>query len=683
MFRSDLPMPAAESDLGAAATRGLPRGGTGPRSRIGRVAALAVIGLTVASCGVATRASARATPTHPAPTKPAPSLPAAESGVLPWSLAAPLSREVLLPGPGSGQLTILGGLAAGGSSAAGVYTLNTASGALTYSGSLTGPLHDASGAVVGGREMVFGGGTVASSAAVQTLPGTLGAASLSGTLPQARSDSASAVVGGTAYIVGGYDGASFDPTVLATTNGTSFTAVAKLPIPVRYPAVAALGGRIYVFGGQTANGEPTASVQMIDPATHTARVVGALPEPVTGASAATLQGVMYVMGGESSAAGGTAPNPAIWAFDPTSELALAAGVLRVPVSHAAIATIGARAWLVGGESAAGAVAAVQMLIPNRGFGTAGAVGAGSPFFGGDLLIADAGGNQILLVNPLGQIIWRYPSATAPPPPGGFVYPDDAFFADHGTAIVMNMESYQEIVKIAYPSGRLLWTYGHPGVAGSAPGYLHTPDDAYQLKSGQISVADIGNCRVLIINPNGTLASQIGTTGSCTHLPPTHLGSPNGDTPLPNGNILISEINGSWVSEYTPTGKLVWTTHLPLTYPSDPQQIGPNRYLIAGYTTPGVIMEFNRQGQVLYRYAVASGPGALNTPSLVELLPSGVFMLNDDSNDRMIAIDPATGAAVWQYGVRGVSGTAPGLLNDPDGFDLLMANGSTPTHTGTG
>ena len=297
MFRSDLPMPAAESDLGAAATRGLPRGGTGPRSRIGRVAALAVIGLTVASCGVATRASARATPTHPAPTKPAPSLPAAESGVLPWSLAAPLSREVLLPGPGSGQLTILGGLAAGGSSAAGVYTLNTASGALTYSGSLTGPLHDASGAVVGGREMVFGGGTVASSAAVQTLPGTLGAASLSGTLPQARSDSASAVVGGTAYIVGGYDGASFDPTVLATTNGTSFTAVAKLPIPVRYPAVAALGGSIYVFGGQTADGEPTASVQLIDPATHTARVVGALPEPVTGASAATLQGVMYVMGG--------------------------------------------------------------------------------------------------------------------------------------------------------------------------------------------------------------------------------------------------------------------------------------------------------------------------------------------------------------------------------------------------
>ena len=610
-------------------------------------------------------------------------MPAAESGALPWSLAAPLSREVLLPGPGAGQLTILGGLTAGGGSATGVYTLSTTNGALTYAGSLVGPLHDASGAVLGGRDMVFGGGTTASSAAVQTLPAALGAAVLGGTLPQPRSDSSAVVIAGTAYIVGGYSGASFDPAVLATTDGSSFTVVTSLPVPVRYPAVAALGGQIYVFGGQTATGEPTAAVQLIDPATRSAKVVGTLPEPVTGASAATLHGVLYVMGGETSAAGGTSPNPSIWAFDPATGRALGAGALRVPVAHASIATLGQRAWLVGGETATGPVAAVQMLTPNLGFGTAGAPGAGSPFFGGDLLIANAGNNQILLVNPMGQIIWRYPNPSAPAPPGGFVYPDDAFFANHGTAIVMNMESYQEIVKIAYPSGRVLWTYGHPGVAGSAPGYLNTPDDAYQLKSGQISVADIRNCRVLIINSNGTLARQIGTTGSCTHLPPTHLGSPNGDTPLPNGNLLISEINGSWVSEYTTAGSLVWSTHLALSYPSDPQQIGPNRYLIAGYTNPGVIMEFNRQGQTLYRYAVASGPGALNHPSLVELLPSGVFMLNDDHNDRMIAIDPATGATVWQYGVKGVSGTAPGLLNDPDGFDLLMANGSTPTHPGTG
>jgi hypothetical protein len=28
------------------------------------------------------------------------------------------------------------------------------------------------------------------------------------------------------------------------------------------------------------------------------------------------------------------------------------------------------------------------------------------------------------------------------------------------------------------------------------------------------------------------------------------------------------------------------------------------------------------------------------------------MANDDYNDRMVAIDPATGALVWQYGITG-------------------------------
>jgi outer membrane protein assembly factor BamB len=162
-----------------------------------------------------------------------------------------------------------------------------------------------------------------------------------------------------------------------------------------------------------------------------------------------------------------------------------------------------------------------------------------------------------------------------------------------------------------------------------------------------------------------------------------MGSPNGDTPLPDGNLLISEINGSWVSEYTMTGKLAWTTQLPISYPSDPQQLGPDRYLIADYARPGQILEFNRAGHILYRYHPASGPGMLNHPSLTELLPSGVFMVNDDYNNRMAAIDPATGALVWQYGVTGKKGRGPGRLHTPDGFDVLLPNGSTPTHRTTG
>jgi len=73
---------------------------------------------------------------------------------------------------------------------------------------------------------------------------------------------------------------------------------------------------------------------------------------------------------------------------------------------------------------------------------------------------------------------------------------------------------------------------------------------------------------------------------------------------------------------------------------------------------------------------------LDHPSLVELLPSGVFMANDDYNNRIAAIDPGTGALVWQYGSTGRAGTAAGLLTTPDGFDIRGPTGTTPTHPAT-
>jgi hypothetical protein len=614
-----------------------------------------------------------------------------------------------------GRLIVLGGLTPGGVSTAGVYSVGTRTGAVRRISALRVAVHDAAGAVSGGRALVFGGGSAASIATVQglTLPGgNGGTAPGPAHLPQPRSDLAAVTVGATTYLVGGYDGARPDASVLATTDGRTFRNVAALRVPVRYPAVATLGGKIFVFGGLAVTGPragtPVTTIQAVDPARHTCSVIGHLPEPLAGAAAVTLHGEVFVAGGET-----TVPQPrirgmgatryrargprvgsetgaartftvsTIWAFQPATGRLLPAGRLQVPVSHAAVTVSGSRAWIVGGESHGVLVAAVQMLRPNEAFGTAGMPGAGSPYFGARLLIADRGNNRLLLLTDTMHVAWKYPSARAPRDPLRFYFPDDAFFIKHGTAIISNQEQNDTVVEIAYPSGKIIWSYGHPRQPGTAPGYLYEPDDAYLLKHGQITVADANNCRVLVINHNGTVAHQIGTNGACRHNPPASMGTPNGDTPLANGNLLVSEINGSWVTEYTPAGKLVWTVQLPISYPSDPQQLRRDRYLIADYATPGQILEFNRAGRILYRYRVASGPGQLDHPSLVELLPSGVFMTNDDYNNRMVAIDPATRALVWQYGVTGRKGTGPGKLNIPDGFDLLLPGGTTPTHRVTG
>ena len=628
-------------------------------------------------------------------------------------MAAPVSREVAVTGPGN-QLIVLGGLTPGGTTTGSVDAVNSSTGAARQIGKLSAPVHDASAGLAGGRALVFGGGTSATLAKVQAFA-THGAsrAAASGSMPAPRSDSTAVTIGATSYVIGGYDGTRPDAAVLATTDGHAFTTAADLPVPVRYPAAAAIGGQIYVFGGQAISGHraglPVDTIQVVNPAQHNAAVVGHLPEPVAGAAAMTVGGELFVAGGESTVSGHPVPGrgttqlgsgesssgtggesasaptstvSAIWAFDPAAKRMLPAGQLQVPVSHAAVAVAGSAGWIVGGESNGALVSSVQTVRPARAFGTAGTAGAGSPFAGAKLLVADRGNNRLLLLDDRLRLVWKYPSAHTARDPLGFYFPDDAFFADHGTAIVSNQEENDTIIKLAYPSGRILWSYGHPGQPGTRAGYLHEPDDAYLLKNGQMAVADAQGCRVLVINPNHTVAHQIGTTGVCAHHPPTSMGSPNGDTPLPDGNLLISEINGSWVSEYTMTGKLAWTTRLPISYPSDPQQLGPDRYLIADYARPGQILEFDRAGHILYRYRAQSGPGMLDHPSLAEQLPSGVIMVNDDYNDRMVAIDPVSGALVWQYGVNGKPGTAPGRLNTPDGFDLLLPDGSAPTHPST-
>ncbi len=614
-------------------------------------------------------------------TKAAPQVrpPAAEAGLLPWQLPAPLSREVVLSRSGTRGLLVVGGLGAGGLSTDGVGSLDLRTGALSQQGPLMQATHDAAGVELGGRVLVFGGGATAATASTQIEAG--GGTVASRALPQARADAGAVTIGATAYVVGGYDGSAMDAEVVSTTNGRSYRIVASLPVPVRYPALAALGPRIYVFGGLRASGRPTTAVQVVDTGRGTARVVGHLPVPVDGASAGVLDGTIYLAGGDR----GAAPRAAIYAFKPRGSSFLRAGSLRVPVANAGSAVRDGRLWIVGGETRGGRPTSdVQMIVPNRRFGSAGDTGAGSPFFGDKLLVADRGNNRLLLLNDTDKIAWKYPSRARPAPRGGFYFPDDAFFIRHGTAIISNQEDNDTIVEIAYPSGRIAFQYGHPRTPGASSGYLHTPDDTYLLRHGNITVADAGNCRVIIIDPRTKRSlHQIGTAGRCVHDPPAALGSPNGDTPLADGNLLISEINGSWVDEVTPSGRVVWDTHLAIGYPSDPQQIGPDRYLIADYENPGAVVEFDRRGRIDFRYQPATGPGALDHPSLVELLPAGAFMINDDYNDRMVAIDPSTRALVWQYGVTGHAGTATGRLNTPDGFDLLGPRGRTPTHPTTG
>ncbi len=701
------------------------------RRRAATVAGLVVVivgGIAFASCssgsGTAARSTARSTISH-ATTAPAAGAPAAshgarttasgpaslEAGVSSWQLPVALSRTAVVA-HGSG-LTVLGGLTAGQASVATVYTVTpgkgTAPGTVTPAGTLPDAVHDAAAAALGSSTYVLGGGSPNTVATIQsvptppTAPATPPVGTVVGALPRPRSDLAVATVPGphgssTAYIVGGYDGTTYQPSVLATTDGTRYRTVATLPVPVRYPAVVAAGGIIYAFGGQTASAgtatTATDAIQAIDPATHRATVVGHLPQSCYGSAAFVIDGTIYVAGGQVP---GGPTLTTIDAFVPATHAVLNAGLLPQATAFAGYATVGTGAhavgWMVGGEVAAqagkdqagiasGTLDQVLWLKPSPYGGPAGVPGAGAPYRG-TFLIADRGNNRLIALDRSRNQTWVYPSPTMPAPPGGFYFPDDSFFIHHGTGIISNQEDNHTIVQIAYPSGKLLWQYGHPLRSGGTPGFLNQPDDAYLLPSGTVTVADASNNRIVFLSPSGQVTGQIGN-GKDAHVPGVSVAYPNGDTPLANGNILVSEIDGSWISEYTPAGKMVWAVQMTgVNYPSDPQQLGPDLYLMTDYNPPGEgkVLTFTRSGSTPWVYDATAGDARLKKPSLAERYPSGVVMVNDDYRHRLVGIDPGTNSIVWQYGLTDVPGTAPGMLNTPDGFDNLLADGTTPTHQG--
>jgi len=635
-----------------------------------------------------------------------------EAGVAPWQVPAAVSREAVVA-TGSG-FTVLGGLATSQASVATTYTVNPATGAATPAGTLPAAVHDGAAVSFGPTTFVVGGGSPNTVATVQSVPtqavgpgagpAVTATGTIAGHLPAPRSDLAIATTGTgrgtTAYVVGGYDGTTYQPAVLATTDGTHYATVANLAVPVRYPAVVARGGLLYSFGGETASAGSTTTatdaIQVIDPAAHQTKVVAHLPQPVYGASAFVLGGTIYVAGGQVP---GGPTLTQIFAFVPSTDKVLNAGLLPQAEAFGGYATVGtgksAVGYVVGGEVAAqsgpdqagvasGTLDSVLTLRPSPYGGRAGVPGAGAPY-AGTLLIADRGNDRLVALDTSRNITWQYPSPTMPAPAGGFYFPDDSFFIHGGTGIISNQEDNHTIVEIGYPSGKVLFQYGHPMQSGSAPGYLNQPDDAYLLKNGTITVADASNNRILFISPAGQPTGQIGN-GAAAHNPPTSIDYPNGDTPLTNGDLLVSEINGSWVDEYTLSGQLVWTVHIPtVDYPSDPQELGPNLYLMTDYNPPGEgkVLEFTRSGSTPWVYDVAAGDAMLKKPSLAERLPNGLIMVNDDYRNRVVVIDPAIDQIVWQYGITDVSGTSTGELSIPDGFDILLANGTSPTHPQTG
>ncbi len=283
----------------------------------------------------------------------------------------------------------------------------------------------------------------------------------------------------------------------------------------------------------------------------------------------------------------------------------------------------------------------------------------------NIIIADRGNNRVIEVTPDKRIVWEYHFPSRLPKHGA----DDAFFSPDGKQIVMSLGLDNHITVVDTETKQITWSYGR-GMPSAEYDQTYTPDDAYLLPDGNISVAEINNCRIAVYSPDKQLVKSYGVANQCKTAP-GFLNYPNGATPLPGGGFLITEIKGARISEIDRDGNEQWAVASGLGYPSDAQPTSRGTFIVADYVKYGTIVEMDHSGAILWQFGPfddTTSNKRLRWPSIAAELPTGYVIATDDFNHRVIVIDKDTKEIVWQYGVTGRKGDLPGYLDIPDGLD---------------
>jgi outer membrane protein assembly factor BamB len=289
---------------------------------------------------------------------------------------------------------------------------------------------------------------------------------------------------------------------------------------------------------------------------------------------------------------------------------------------------------------------------------------------GPLLIADGGGNRVLIIDPNGRNMWQFPRPGDLAAGQTFKSPEVAWFSPDGKQVLTASEDHSVLSVIDIATHKIVYTYGKADAPGSGPNQLNGPDGALMLPSRDLLVPDAANCRIIMIPAGGHATSgQLGQTGTCVHNPPQTFGDPSGLFPMANGNFVVTEGNGHWVSEMTVAGKIAWSVQVPnVSFIYGTSEVAPDQYLTVDQDLPGQVLTFDQTGRVLWRYA-PTGDASLNKPSMAIALPNGDILVGDRGNHRLMVVDPRTNFIMWQYGHTKVAGSGIGFLNGPTGMDL--------------
>ena len=299
---------------------------------------------------------------------------------------------------------------------------------------------------------------------------------------------------------------------------------------------------------------------------------------------------------------------------------------------------------------------------------------------------------------------KYPEGVAATADGGFL------IADKENNRIRRVAPDGDISTVA---GTGAEGYNGDGIA-AAGAKLKKPEGVAALLGGGFLIADTGNHRIRRVTPLGTIETVAGTgnssySGDGGDATLAELQSPRAAVPTPDGGFLIADTGNHVVRRVAPDGTISTVagtgapgsggdggpaTSATLDEPDDIAPTPDGGFLIADYTAH-VVREVSQQGTISTVVGDASQPAStgdgglasdarLDTPTDVEPLPDGGFLIADHDRDRLRHVR-ADGvivnfAGTEQNGFSGDGGPAtdadlhgPHAISLTEGGDVLIAD----------
>lgn len=101
-------------------------------------------------------------------------------------------------------------------------------------------------------------------------------------------------------------------------------------------------------------------------------------------------------------------------------------------------------------------------------------------------------------------------------------------------------------------GEVIWKYGHDSQFGSVEGFLWKPTCARRLKNGVTVIVDSKNRRIIKVDKNKKIVSELGGTNVEKHF----LAYPRSVHELPSGNWIITNTHKNSILEVNPKSKKI-------------------------------------------------------------------------------------------------------------------------------